>query len=61
MSDNIEVVVRVRPLLSREEGDPLLWQVTGEKKNSLMPVGATDKSATVYNFGESVYAAAELI
>ena len=54
MSDNIEVVVRVRPALSREVGDggSLHWVVTGEKKNCLAQVTGHDKTSTPYVFGK---------
>ncbi|XP_018015316.1 centromere-associated protein E-like, partial [Hyalella azteca] len=50
MSDNIKVVVRVRPPLAREEGETLHWKVTGEDSNSLMQVTAHDKNAATFSF-----------
>ncbi|KAF2363033.1 Kinesin motor domain [Trinorchestia longiramus] len=50
MSDNIEVVVRVRPPLPREEGETLHWKVTDNPANSLTQITAHDKSAATFSF-----------
>ena len=49
MSDNISVVVRVRPLLPREKNDTIHWKVN---EQSIYQCTATDKSSTTYNFGK---------
>ena len=49
MSDNISVVVRVRPLLTREKDSKIFWKVADNTINQLCD---QEKFNSSYNFGK---------
>ena len=48
MSDNIQVAIKVRPVINREGNEPLQWSVSG---NTITPTDSKRRGEAGFQFG----------